>query len=418
MPIYPNTKPNVVVFCGAGFSVPMGIPAMNRFSDQLRASQFLSPEEQADLDLVQNTCNSLASMIGASARNLEQLASFLSILQVVRPDFRFDRCSDAMSSPGKVLRKVVQCMSFMAKPDLRAASAQHALDSLIGLDHLVNLTFVTTNYDMHIEFAAVLGNRAVRGLPDLPSSAAITDPSIADLISIRDVKKDAFALHKLHGSVNWIDSNGNLSIDEWVKVTQRSSDPTRSVQDFYLLDMKPEEDGRREAAADDCKKRSRLIIPPVVLKPSMLDATGPYAILRQQWESASKAISEADRIWFIGYSFPETDSFMRYFLGASLFNNVRAHEIVVVDPDRRVVEERARPIFAAPHHREIFRSLPVPWHDVRFDQLLNNASIDQVVQPGAITQMRKRQETELILGGMTPPLPEEKLVPGPRGRGR
>src|SRR5882672_11481182 len=81
--------PKLVIFCGAGFSTCANIPVMSQFASRLRSSGYLTPEEQADFDTIQLTCESMGGLIGVSARNLEQLSSFIAILNLTRPDFRF-----------------------------------------------------------------------------------------------------------------------------------------------------------------------------------------------------------------------------------------------------------------------------------------------------------------------------------------
>ena len=56
---------------------------------------------------------------------------------------------------------------------------------------------------------------------------------------------------------------------------------------------------------------------------------GPYA---EQWCQAAKVLAAATQLVFIGYSFPETDAYMRYFLGASLAENVALEAIHIIDP--------------------------------------------------------------------------------------
>jgi len=97
-----------------------------------------------------------------------------------------------------------------------------------------------------------------------------------------------------------------------------------------------------------------LIVPPTVLKPQ-------FDLLGEQWNGASKAISNADAMWFIGYSFPQSDSFMRYFLASALSNNAAINQLIVVDPDRKV-EKRARSIFRAPNLKASFSFLENRWN--------------------------------------------------------
>ncbi len=101
-------KERLVVFCGAGFSVGVGIPVMADFADELRKSEYLG-DDQAEFDQIQLACDSMGFFIGGSARNLEHLASFLHILSLINPDLRFKGC-DRHEKPKDALRLVTRCM--------------------------------------------------------------------------------------------------------------------------------------------------------------------------------------------------------------------------------------------------------------------------------------------------------------------
>ena len=79
-----------------------------------------------------------------------------------------------------------------------------------------------------------------------------------------------------------------------------------------------------------------------MLKPDLQE------ILLKQWSGAGDALARAERLWFIGYSFPESDSFMRFFLAASLASNSHLRQIAVLDPSLDVIETRAKSLFSAP----------------------------------------------------------------------
>jgi hypothetical protein len=112
----------------------------------------------------------------------------------------------------------------------------------------------------------------------------------------------------------------------------------------------------------DPEPADAIIVPPSVIKPDISN------VLREQWEDACKAMSEADAIWFNGYSFPESDSFMRYFLASALTGNARIRQLAVIDPDIEV-KKRSLRILHAPRLREVFQFLPTAWRLVNFEGL-------------------------------------------------
>lgn len=367
--IYSSGKPKLVLFLGAGFSRCVGIPTMDRFADGLRQSGFLGPEETKDFDHIQAVCNELAAVSGASARNLEQLCSFMSALQLLRPDFKFEGCSKAMQTPKAVLEKLTQCIAFMARPDLRGESVGSATDLLNAVSGY-DVSCITTNYDLHVELAALrLGKSVFAARTNiLPGGGRVPEQHNHAEPLYASTDQDRIRLFKLHGSVNWIESEGKVFAEESIQVDSRrraAPDTLYGTPVEFALEGYPKW-GDRNHTAINCRSQQRLIVPPTVIKPSLLDSgtSARASVLRDQWVGAADALSTADVIWFIGYSFPDTDTFMRFFLGASLFRNTRLRQVFVIDPNMSALRHRASPLFAAPQHREVFRGLPFPWEDL------------------------------------------------------
>ena len=59
-------------------------------------------------------------------------------------------------------------------------------------------------------------------------------------------------------------------------------------------------------------------------------------------EDVTMALAGATHLVFIGYSFPESDAYMRYFLGASLAENVALEAIHIIDPKTDAIVGRLR----------------------------------------------------------------------------
>ncbi|MBI1976059.1 MAG: hypothetical protein HYS56_00950 [Candidatus Omnitrophica bacterium] len=110
-------------------------------------------------------------------------------------------------------------------------------------------------------------------------------------------KTDTFRLLKLHGSINWYYS-GN----------------TEFSGELYFSHWK-EGNFREKVEVDRNKKGlSPLIIPPV------LDKSSFYAIrgIMDQWQEAKNSMVDANKIYVIGYSLPETDLAARFLFHEAL----------------------------------------------------------------------------------------------------
>jgi hypothetical protein len=368
-------RTHLVIFCGAGFTAPFGLPVMGNFSDRLRSAGHLG-EHQADFDAIQLQCDALGAFIGGSARNLEQLASFLSMLRITRPDFEFPGCKK-YRTPAQAMKLVLECMRRMVCPELEGQSVRSATEPLFKFKDAVKLSFITTNYDLVIEFAAL--SHTVRTVPT-PDILGACD-SITDHSSLYRApgQTGRASIYKLHGSVNWF-SRREGGIRVLSMFDHRAAPPEANTWRTELLGP-----GDSELPAD-C-----VMVPPAVLKPDLLPLLGP------QWKGASEAISSADLLWFIGYSFPETDSFMRYFLASSLFTNVRLRQLTVIDPTVDV-GRRAKQLFRMPSLEQVFHTIPMRWMEVHYEYLLRGDVASAAGQLNLERLARQDQIWELLRG--------------------
>lgn len=152
------------------------------------------------------------------------------------------------------------------------------------------------------------------------------------------------SLLKLHGSINWwycpecgetefirfnhfFDKNLpskkiNIEIDD-------NMNEFISTQEIYL-----------------CKKckgkkiKEILIIPPTWHKDGV-----KYDIIKKIWANASKKLENAERIIFIGYSFPQSDLTFKFLLLSSLAKNKNRFNVEVIDPNIQNTAGRYLEIF-------------------------------------------------------------------------
>ena len=126
-----------------------------------------------------------------------------------------------------------------------------------------------------------------------------------------------FSLYKLHGSTNW--SYGGLAapVSDRVVIT----DEVRHwPKPETVIASERAARGRQRPLYDDVEP---MIVPPTGTK-------GPYygnLSLRAQWRRAFAALSNADELLIVGYSFPASDLVTRHLLSTSGF----AGRVTVVD---------------------------------------------------------------------------------------
>lgn len=355
-------KRNLVIFAGAGVSVGAGLPTMLSFSHAVRTCSSLSVEEKLDFDRIQIACSPFTALTGASSRNLEDLASFLSVMKLSRPSFSFAGCN-GRHTPETALQLLMKCIAQVCSP------ANHGYRCTVGrlIDQTVpsaNVTMVTTNYDMNIELSAyALGvvpqvspwihEKAASGTVEAPSTDTM---SLYGCTGRTDTNagESYLRLFKLHGSVNWRQCKGGLSVEDRVRLEDPRS-PNSPTS--YRLDHLGNDLGE-----DD----QPLIVPPAIIKSDRLEP------LAEEWKGTSEAIEQADALWFIGYSFPPTDAFMRHFLSGAIHANTRLRQVVILDPKAWEIAARAKKLFGSPELRGLVEPIPLVWEKMvpYFHQLI------------------------------------------------
>lgn len=348
-------KPRLVVFCGAGFSRAANVPVMSEFGSRLRGGTYLSAEELADFDRIQAYCNTLSATIGESAQNIEQLASFLSILERSAPEHPIPGCRRFVHA-ADALTLVKRCLIVLVSG--RSLQQANVCGTLLDLVRRFDLSLVTTNYDIVIELAAASRRfqkaKPVVGIGLTPRlRKGLMRDALSDKAFDRLYRDDGVPLFKLHGSVNWFQgSDGAVFVEdevfpEAIQVSEERSPLSislRGVGGLASLD-------RRKSIANP----EPLVVPPTVLKPEV-------RMLEDQWQGAWEALHEAEYLCFIGYSFPESDSFMRFFLSSALTDNPRLRRIVIIDPAATDIEDRVASVFQMPSLARCLDFIPYEWH--------------------------------------------------------
>lgn len=130
--------------------------------------------------------------------------------------------------------------------------------------------------------------------------------------------EDKFRILKLHGSLNWgfCKNCGNI---------------------YYFNEKVDDRLARNELPCDKCDgKLARIIVPPKLsklIKPEKIESNllnSPYNQLSAIWSKANKYLEMCERIYFIGYSFPETDVQMKTFVSNALRTNKKIKDVRII----------------------------------------------------------------------------------------
>jgi len=129
-------------------------------------------------------------------------------------------------------------------------------------------------------------------------------------------------LLKLHGSINWGVADDGEIVPKYVSEARFDLYPGLDHVFYNLgstLHLKEH-------------KGSKLNGPPVIVPPTW-NKNSYHGQLSNVWAVAAEELSEAENIFIIGYSLPETDSFFRYLYALGSESKKRLRNFVVINPD-------------------------------------------------------------------------------------
>lgn len=331
----------LVLFLGAGFSRSAGFPLMREFS---MFSQGLGGYEEHILCL--HKCIEYAqrtrAYIHGDIYNVEYLMSVLSLAAITNPDLPFD-IGEKRVTVTEALEILKQLVWRVYSRMERLPSWQDAYRLFVRAlkkfknegDHSIEI--VTTNYDMLPEMLMhAIGQQATTPdeferipLPDnFTTGHDLARKSVGDYSVY--VKAGAKNLHKLHGSVNWfVKKDGNEGKAHcWDQMFSPIQDGILFHVPFCTTEL-----------AEIPEDFIPIIVPPSIIKEYKIP------VILRAWQNASKAMANADKVVFIGYSFPPTDTVMKFFLGSSLANNQKGCRISIIDRNTAGVMGSLKDIF-------------------------------------------------------------------------
>ena len=294
---------NLVLFLGAGFSAPFGLPTMNQFLEEVARSDRITGEDKEFVGKLVLEARRANSILESSPTNLEDILSFA----VMGDRLNFGSAPDELMAP-KVRHIIHRIYSTLKDPRQYWRSIK-VFESFLGLEideihrHNHSINIITTNYDLIIDSMLCRTIHNAMFPFEYKNMSKGTDRSM--------YANQTIPLLKLHGSINWFvpKDNGKLEIDD--RLVRYRSDISDTFPAPYLDGYKYEGEP--------------LIVPPTFLKPDL-----PKELL-QTWASASESLRDAELVVFIGYSFPPSDIEMKYFLAKSLADNSKLRKIKIYD---------------------------------------------------------------------------------------
>ena len=304
-----------VFFLGAGASVSGGAPTFANFRDKAKdvLSEMLQRSElNENIRLLQDVLDQWN--VDFSDYNIEEYYS------AVEMDEQLHGVNEPITTE-KIARFIALTIQKSIKvpntPPYRSLAKYGGAETII----------ITTNWDILLEFSII--ESQVRG-PNDGFSIYYGNDGLIEPYNTTDQQSNGPHVLKLHGSLNWGFCKGCGKI--------------------YYFDKKMS--GQLTSKmCPKCKiKLTLTIIPPTISKLGNAGQGGEKPPdVSFIWSEANKYLELCKKLYFIGYSFPETDVQMKIFISNALRKNKHLEEIIIVSNSKygnsRVdFEERYSPI--------------------------------------------------------------------------
>lgn len=275
-------------------------------------------------DLLNNRLPLLRSKASADLQNLETVFSLIEMGNALGRipavgESELHQCATAIRC---VLAETIQqyCRFPVDSEGVLNPQADYKrfIEGLLPLlrERPKSCSFITFNYDVALDFA--LHYHGVDIDYALPSSP----PS-----------NQRPTLLKLHGSLNWAfcsvcNEARALTMERLFTVLQMPLHKLAGRQVVLPVIS------RLSSLGEHCKGALPSTTPAVV--PPSWNKTQYQQQLQSVWRRAALELSEAEHLFIVGYSFPQTDGFFRDLFALSVFGPARFERIYFVNPDATV----------------------------------------------------------------------------------
>lgn len=337
-----------VFVLGAGTSKEAGGPMMAEFldvADGLRKSSDVGPYSES-FDLVFRGVAALQSVHSKSTLDLDNVESVFAAFEMAalfeRPlgSVSLEEVKELPAAMRRVIAHTLQRrIAFVHTGDQVVPPVPYPkfvnLIEQLRRNRPEEVSVITFNYDLGLDYAFHFST--------LPIDYGI---------GLR-TQAQALLFMKLHGSLNWTRCTQCNSIFPWYLDEFFSSHRWErfSQRGHVYLDIT----GKIQSSLQHCSKpRSSdpFIVPPTWNK------TQHYQEIQKVWKTAAKQLSDAENIFILGYSFPETDQFFRYLFALGTVGDARLQRLWVFDPDESGQLKARYEALLGPMARRRFKYVP------------------------------------------------------------
>lgn len=356
-----NMKENIVLFLGAGFSKGIGLPTMNDFG--LSASNHLSRINRPGhnnrfavpyllragnmfIDF-QNYCKNAETYVKINIQNMEEVFSIAECFH--QSGFESIELNNDKVPINELLSNIKLWLwkNYHEFPPLNQQRQKEvSADNDTCKDFVKFLkdnnlsdiiTVITTNYDLVTEYYFWESDiKCIYPIQHADKIAVVNRPNYDDFALWGKQSLNAPVLCKLHGSINYFESEDKLFIATDVanpgEKFGNSTIPTPKRPAIFAQD-----------AVWHMQDRDKKCLTPAIIPPTY-EKLHSKSWQRDIWSKAFESLKMAKILIFIGYSLPLSDGFMFSFVRAAMSarNKKNSLKVCVINPDNDEKELVAR----------------------------------------------------------------------------
>lgn len=302
--------PKDIYFLGAGTSSLVGVPTFEYFHNKAKEiSKNLSKGDtiKALFERVLNHWDK-----NFKGLNIEHYFTAIDIQENLNKDLNEKEKRESEEIKSNEIMKFISYTIEKSSNNklLRNEYFSEFLSDIFSKSRISRSAIITTNWDIVLEKSSFLSlqNNWIKYEGDIQPYHENEVEKIEREVQLR--------ILKLHGSINW------GSCETCGKIYYFNKEISEEISDGIKCPKK------------ECpKKLVPELVPPTCSK---LDRRGS---LRKIWKTARDYLEKCEKIYFIGYSFPETDLQMKVFISNALKNNPKLEEVIIVSNEKHVTSK-------------------------------------------------------------------------------
>lgn len=222
----------------------------------------------------------------------------------------------------ELFRQAIAANQRNAFSDLELANEEFWARKLVRGALKRNVGVISLNYDVIFEKLLQIEAKEPKNYQSyypIPIPNAVTRDGTGLWGGV--IPRTTLFLYKLHGSLNWYYTGDQTSAVD--QIFDCGLDYVNRTPTSVLT-------GGERSIFRNLADKVPFIVPPVLSKQRLFT----NATVRSIWRSSFAYIRGADNIFIIGYSFPENDALLRYYMREGVRD--RKTRVVVVNPDLEV----------------------------------------------------------------------------------